>query len=138
MLMNRFPTTSATNNLGGSTASTPVLVQKVVIVNGNPEALELFDTVLDAGHYDVVFVESNEHAYSRVKRVRPHLVILCVRFDDIDGFQVLSMLKLDAETRSIPLITYAFEADGRARQEESAETGDNTLTFRPKTELWMN
>jgi PleD family two-component response regulator len=138
MTMNRFPTTSAINNLpGGSTASSPVRVQKVVIVNGSPEALELLETV-DAGHYDVVFVEPNEHAYSRVKRVRPHLVILCVRFDDIESFQVLSMLKLDAETRSIPLITYAFEMDGRERREESTETSENPLTFRPKTELWMN
>ena len=35
--------------------------QKVVIVNGTPETFDLLD-VLDAGHYDVVFVESNEHA----------------------------------------------------------------------------
>ena len=139
MLMNQFPSTSATSNLsGGSKASAQVLVQKVVIVNGNPEALELLETVLDAGHYDVVFVESSEHAYSRVKRVRPHLVILCVRFDDIDSFQVLSMLKLDAETRSIPLITYAFEMDGREKRDESAEAGENSLTLSPKTELWMN
>ena len=61
--------------------------------------LDLLETVLDAGHYDVVFVESSEHAYSQIKRVQPNLVILCVRIDDADGFQVLSMLKLDEETR---------------------------------------
>src|SRR5437764_5552871 len=70
--------------------------QKVVIVNGSPDVLELLETVLDEGHYDVVFVESTRHAYSQVKRVQPNLVILCVRIDDADGFQVLSMLKLDA------------------------------------------
>jgi len=46
--------------------------------------------------------KSNEHAYSQIKRVQPNLVILCVCIDDMDGFQVLSMLKLDAETRDIP------------------------------------
>ena len=65
-----------------------------------PEMLELLETVLDAGHYDVVFVESSQHAYSQIKRVQPNLVILCVRIDDGDGFQVLSMLKLDEETRT--------------------------------------
>ena len=64
-----------------------------------PEILELLETVLDAGHYDVVFVESSAHAYSQIKRVQPNLVILCVRIDDTDGFQVLSMLKLDRDTR---------------------------------------
>ena len=68
--------------------------QKVMIVNGNAEVLELLETTLDAGHYDVVFVESIAHAYSQVKRVQPGLVILCVRLDQVDGFQVLSMLKL--------------------------------------------
>ena len=76
--------------------------QKVVIVNGTPEILDLLETVLDAGHYDVVFVESSEHAYSQIKRVQPNLVILCVRIAEADGFQVLSMLKLDEETREIP------------------------------------
>ena len=61
----------------------------MVIVNGSPEMLEMLETVLDAGHYDVVFVESSEHAYSQIKRVQPNLVILCVRIDDADGFQVL-------------------------------------------------
>src|SRR5204863_310864 len=73
--------------------------QKVVIVNGNPDMLELVETVLDAGHYDVVFVESNSHAYAEIKRVQPHLVILCLQFDQTDGFRLLTMLKLDPETR---------------------------------------
>src|ERR1700682_4706289 len=91
--------------------------QKVVIVNGSAEILALLDTVLDAGHYDVVFVESSEHAYSQIKRVQPNLVILCVRIDDGDGLQVLSMLTLDDETRAIPVLTYTCES----RDEESNE-----------------
>src|ERR1700739_3837033 len=75
--------------------------QKVLIVNGTSDVLELLENVLDAGHYDVVFVESSAHAYSQIKRVQPHLVILCVHIDDAEGFQVLSMLKLDADTRTI-------------------------------------
>src|SRR5438128_9787808 len=81
--------------------------QKVVIVNGSTEMLELLETVLEGGHYDVVFVESNEHAYSQIKRVQPNLVVLCVSIEDMDGFQVLSMLKLDEGTRGIPVLTYA-------------------------------
>src|ERR1043165_524141 len=88
------------------------VAQKVVIVNGTAGVLELVETVLDAGHYDVVFVESSEHAYSQIKRVLPNLVILCVRVDDHEALQVLSMLKLDDETRSIPVLTYTTEFEG--------------------------
>jgi len=91
--------------------------QKVVIVNGGADMLEAVETVLDAGHYDIVFVESNDRAYSQIKRVQPDLVILCVRIDDVDGFQVLSMLKLDEETRGIPVLTYTTEYEGEGEDE---------------------
>src|SRR5438874_11796263 len=98
--------------------------QKVVIVNGSAEILDLLETVLDAGHYDVVFVESTRHAYSQIKRVLPNLVILCLRLDDPEGFQVLSMLKLDDETRGIPVLTYAAENGDEESDEEVAEPSD--------------
>jgi len=111
--------------------------QKVVIVNGTPEILDLLETVLDAGHYDVVFVESSHHAYSQIKRVQPNLVILCVRIAEADGFQVLSMLKLDAETREIPVLTYTTEYDGQESEEEVPELS-GTEMFTAKPAVWMN
>ena len=112
--------------------------QKVVIVNGSAEILELLETVLDAGHYDVVFVESSQHAYSQIKRVQPNLVILCVRIDDADGFQVLSMLKLDDDTRNIPVLTYTTEYDGPEAIEEPAEPTESEMFAASKAAAWMN
>src|SRR6185503_1810207 len=112
--------------------------QKVVIVNGDAQILELLETVLDAGHYDVVFVESSEHAYSQIKRVQPNLVILCVRIDDGEGFQVLSMLKLDDETRGIPVLTYTSEGPGDDSEEGYAEPSEAELFPPAKAAAWMN
>src|SRR5262245_21771641 len=103
------------------------LTQKVVIVTGSAEVLELLETVLDAGHYDVVFVESSAHAYSQIKRVRPDLVIVCVAMDDAEALRVLSMLKLDEETRSIPILTYATKGEMESAEEEPAEPSDDQL-----------
>jgi CheY-like chemotaxis protein len=111
--------------------------QKVVIVNGTPEILDLLETVLDAGHYDVVFVESSHHAYSQIKRVQPNLVILCVRIAEADGFQVLSMLKLDEETREIPVLTYTTEYDGQESEAEEPEISGSEM-FTAKPAVWMN
>src|SRR4029453_18043364 len=107
-------------------------------VNGDAQILELLETVLDAGHYDVVFVESSAHAYSQIKRVQPNLVILCVRTDDLDGFQVLSMLKLDAATRDIPVLTYTTEYGDDEPAEEMLEEPADTEIFTPKPAVWMN
>ena len=92
-------------------AATPV--QKVVVVNGNTEVLGMLETVLDAGRYDMVFVESSDRAYSQIKRVVPNLVILCTRIEELDGFQLLTMLKLDADTKDIPVLTYTTEYEGQ-------------------------
>ena len=119
-------------------AAAATTAQQVVIVNGSPEMLDMFDTVLDAGHYDVVFVESSEHAYSQIKRVQPNLVILCDRIDDAEGFQVLSMLKLDAETRGIPVLTYTGEHGRDESEEEYAEPSDSELFPPSRAAIWMN
>jgi PleD family two-component response regulator len=132
-MMTNVATTATTLRSHTSTA----FAQKVVIVNGNAEILELLETVLDAGHYDVVFVESSAHAYSQIKRVQPNLVILCVHIDDLDGFQVLSMLKLDADTRDIPVLTYTTEYDNPERNEEVPELSETEM-FAPKPAVWMN
>jgi len=92
-------------------AATPV--QKVVVVNGNTEVLGMLEAVLDAGRYDMVFVESSDHAYSQIKKVVPNLVILCARIERLEGFQLLTMLKLDPETRAIPVLTYTTEYEGQ-------------------------
>ena len=104
--------------------SSGAATQKVVIVNGSAEILELLETVLDAGRYDIVFVESSAHAYSQIKRVQPNLVILCVRIDDIETFQVLSMLKIDEETRNIPILTYTADVEGQEADDESSEPAE--------------
>jgi PleD family two-component response regulator len=119
-------------------ATAATTAQKVVIVNGSPEMLDMLEAVLDAGRYDVVFVESSEHAYSQVKRVQPNLVILCVRIEDPEGFQVLSMLKLDSETRGIPVLTYTSEQSDDELDEEYAEQSDAELFPPAKAEVWMN
>ena len=133
MLTNAGPTAESPHR-----TATATLAQKVVIVNGNAEILELLETVLDAGHYDVVFVESSQHAYSQIKRVQPNLVILCVRIDEAEGFQVLSMLKLDDETRAIPVLTYTTEYDGNEAEEEPTDTAETEMFAPTKTAVWMN
>ncbi|HEY3382210.1 MAG TPA: response regulator [Vicinamibacterales bacterium] len=113
--------------------------QKVVIVNGSQEMMELLETVLDAGHYDVVFVTEVEHAYSQIKRNRPNLVLLCLGIDDPFGFQVLSMLKLDEDTEHIPVLTYTNEFDG-GRSDDEPDEDDEPEAVLPlmRPELPMN
>ena len=118
-------------------AATPV--QKVVVVNGNTEVLGMLETVLDAGRYDMVFVESSDRAYSQIKRVVPNLVILCTRIEELDGFQLLTMLKLDPDTREVPVLTYTTECEGQDFDEAISQLADDDEDMLPaRPALRMN
>src|SRR5919106_6615982 len=119
------------------TPATPV--QKVVVVNGNTEVLGMLETVLDAGRYDMVFVESSERAYSQIKKVLPNLVILCARIEQLEGFQLLTMLKLDADTREIPVLTYTTEYEGQDLDNAISQLADDEEDLLPsRPALRMN
>jgi PleD family two-component response regulator len=105
--------------------------QKVVIVNGSPQMAELVSTVLEAGRYELMFVETNEQAYSQTKRIKPHLVLLCTDMDDHTSFQVLSMLKLDSATKDIPVLLYTNDP---AHQDEEDDAG-RAAPFTPESEV---
>lgn len=104
--------------------------QQVVVVSKQTQLNGLLETVLDAGQYDVVFVESTEHAYSHIKRLTPRLIIVCLDIDDLDGFQVLSMLKLDDETRTIPVVTCTATQDDQVAPDESLDPPEDVF-YRP-------
>ena len=121
-------------------ARTPMTVrstsQQVVVVSKQSQLNGLLETVLDAGQYDVVFVESTEHAYSHIKRLTPHLIIVCLDIDDLDGFQVLSMLKLDSDTKNIPVVTCTIQQDDEVTRDESLDLPDDV--FCQQAEMQLN
>ncbi len=118
-----MPTYSANRTTAGAHASA-ARVQKVVVVNSSSEILALAERALTAGNYDVIFVEAIAHAYSQIRRVQPNLVILCLRIADLDAFQLLSMLKLDPDTRDIPVLTYATDNKPSPPTEVEDETAE--------------
>jgi DNA-binding response OmpR family regulator len=107
--------------------------QQVVVVSKQSQLNGLLETVLDAGHYDVVFVESTERAYSHIKLLTPHLVIVCLDVDDLDGFQVLSMLKLDEETKGIPVVTCTTTQSDEVTRDESLDPPDDDVLCQTST-----
>ena len=106
-------------------------LQRVIVISKHPQVHDLLETVLDAGHYDVIFVESTEHAYSQIKRVAPDLVIICLEIDDPDGFQVLSMLKLDSDTKLIPVLTCTTEREAEASADDAPEVSEDVFLQQP-------
>ena len=80
--------------------------QRITVAIVTPPAeLDLLETILAAGHYDIMVIASADRAYSVIKESQPHLVVMCVDIDETDGCNLLSMLMLDIETSRIPIVT---------------------------------
>jgi CheY-like chemotaxis protein len=108
--------------------------QKVVVVDGTPDVLELLESVLDGGRYDLLFADASRLAYSLIAKEQPNLVVLCTSIDRADGFQLLSMLKLDPQTRQIPVVTYTLDGEDEDEDTDSfIEESLETVDTRPLT-----
>lgn len=110
-------------NTGQHTVNRPSLgtPRRVVVVDGSPDVLELLESALEGGQYNLMFAEAGHHAYSIIKREQPDLIVLTVQIDAIEGFQLLSMLKLDEETRDIPIVTLTADVDTSEELEDDEE-----------------
>ncbi len=86
--------------------------RKAVLCIGCLDDCAMLDRVLEPGAYDISFLNSIDGAYAHILKARPSQVILCMRADDGQSLQLLSMLSLDPITTHIPVVTCIATAAG--------------------------
>ena len=77
-----------------------------VVVTSHPEH-DALDVVMDSPDIDIAILESPATAFARIKHEQPSAVIINLSFDSTTEFLLLTALKLDRETASIPIWTCA-------------------------------
>src|SRR4026209_567793 len=86
--------------------------RRAVAVSGHWEHAAL-DVVMDSPDIDIAIFESPATAFARIKQETPSAVIINLSFDSTTEFHLLTVLKLDRETASIPIWTYSDIRDGQ-------------------------
>jgi CheY-like chemotaxis protein len=77
----------------------------LLVVEDIPNILELIDTTLKfKGGYRVVTALNGEEALDAIRQERPSLVITDILMPRMDGFSLVHKLRLDPETRNIPVV----------------------------------
>ena len=99
------------------------LVQKqlAVFVGGGTEALAVVEPVLDGRSYEVEFVAADDEPYATIAALKPDLVVVSLDLEEMAGFHLLTMLRLDPETASIPVLSYVKDDDVAALGPSSVE-----------------
>jgi len=76
----------------------------VLIVDDDPKAIKIISSYFDAGSYKITSANGGDEALKAVHQTIPDLMILDLMMPDVNGFEVISQLKKDKETRQIPIV----------------------------------
>ena len=76
----------------------------VLVVDDIPDILQLLDATLQFKGYRVVTARDGQEAIEAIQRERPALVIADILMPRMDGFSLLHRIRLDPETRTIPVV----------------------------------
>src|SRR5574342_713106 len=76
----------------------------LLIVEDDPDILKLLDTTLTFRSYRVVKAHNGKEGLEAVHKERPAIVIADIMMPKLDGFGLVHRLRLDPETRNIPVI----------------------------------
>jgi sigma-B regulation protein RsbU (phosphoserine phosphatase) len=79
-------------------------------VDDDIDILELVEMSLTADGFDVITANDGISALEQAKTHLPDLILLDLMMPVVDGFEVLEKLKVDAQTRTIPVIMLTARA----------------------------
>jgi len=105
--------------------------KKVLLIVEDEESLvELLKFRFEASGYDVETALDGEEGISKIKKLRPDLVILDIMMPKMHGYDVCRLAKANEETRDIPIIMLTAHAQ-KKDIEEARECGADTFIPKP-------
>lgn len=76
----------------------------VLVVEDIPDILKLLDATLKFKGYRVVTASNGQEALEAIERERPAIIITDILMPKMDGFSLVHRLRINPETRDIPVI----------------------------------
>ena len=76
----------------------------ILVVDDNPDNLEIISTRLRFRGYDVVTADRGDVAIAQVRETSPDLILLDIMMPDMDGYEVARRVRQEEEIPYIPII----------------------------------
>lgn len=83
---------------------------KILVVDDEPEAVELVEFNLQQAGYSVVPAGTGAEALHKARTVQPDLIVLDLMLPELDGLEVCKILRRDPATAAIPIIMLTAKA----------------------------
>jgi two-component system phosphate regulon response regulator PhoB len=90
--------------------SKSVVRSKILVVDDEPEAVELVEFNLEQAGFAVVTAADGAEALEKARTSSPSLIVLDLMIPEITGLEVCKMLRRDPATSSIPIVMLTAKA----------------------------
>jgi DNA-binding response OmpR family regulator len=87
--------------------------RSILVVDDDPEIRELAALVLAEGGYQVSTAGSGIQALEAAGAMRPDLLLLDVNMPEMDGWEVLRLLKSSETLRELPVVMFTIKMELR-------------------------
>ncbi len=78
--------------------------RKILVVDDEPDTLELLEFNLRQAEFDVATAESGLEALKKARELKPDLIILDLMLPELNGLEVFKILRRNPDTSNIPVI----------------------------------
>jgi DNA-binding response OmpR family regulator len=89
--------------------------KKILVVDDEDDILHFLELVLREKGYQVATAMGGQEALTKAQLERPDLVLLDIMMPQMDGWEVLKLLRVDDETATIPVAMLSARTEARDR-----------------------
>jgi DNA-binding response OmpR family regulator len=89
--------------------------KKILVVDDEDDILHFLELVLREKGYDVSTASGGHEALTKAQLERPHLILLDIMMPQMDGWEVLKLLRVDEETAEIPVAMLSARTEAKDR-----------------------
>ena len=107
--------------------------KKILVIDDEPSMHRLLQIILEDEGFRVVEPGESEETSQSIARGKPDVIILDIMMPEVNGFDVLRMLKDDEDTKNIPVIILSVRSFEEDRKKAKSLGADIYMTkpFQP-------
>ncbi len=105
-----------------------MLKQTILVVDDEQDLLDLIEYNLKKKDFEVLKAENGQEGIYLTKKNKPDLVLLDIMMPKMDGLEVCERMRMDPETKQIPIIFLTARGDEKTEIEGLDRGADDYIT----------
>ena len=102
----------------------------ILVVDDEDDILNFLQLVLQEKGYEVVTAGGGQEALTKAQMAKPDLVLLDIMMPQMDGWEVLKLLRVDDDTAKVPVAMLSARTDAQDRV-QGLQEGAVDYIFKP-------